>query len=522
MAERADKFAVLYEVGRLVSSSLDLAEVLDLVMDSLIQVTGAERGFVMLSDPTSGELRVEVARNLDQAAIDAPHFEVSRNVVRAVVERGTPLLVSDALTDPSYQRFQSVVALRLRSILCAPLQARGQTIGVIYVDNRLRAGLFTQPDLDLLVAFANQAAIAIENARLYQGLHQRLNEIAELQAYQANVFRSVASGVIVLDPTDHITTFNSAAGAIFMVSTERALNQPYDAVLGPDMSQFLRAWRAHGLPSDAITGLAHEVACEVPGRGRIYLSARVTPLRTADGRANGLVLALEDRTETRRLEKEKQAEEEKRELLGRFFSREVREEILRDPEAAAKLAGVRKEISVLFADIRGYTTLSENAAPEDIVALLNRYLELATRAIRACEGTVDKYIGDAVVALFNAPTDQPDHAVRSVWAALALQGSVVRVHLPDGQRVRFGVGVNTGEAVAGYIGTPELMSYTAIGDAVNVASRLQSLAGPGEVVISEATYQRVQDVFEVESLGPLEMHGRTEAVVAYRVLGPRV
>lgn len=515
MAERDDKFAVLYEVGRLVSSSLDLGEVLERVMDSLIRVTGAERGFVMLAEPGSGELRVEVARNLDHATIDSPLFAVSRNLVGEVVTQGTPLLVRDALTDPGYQSFQSVVSLRLRSILCAPLQVRGQTIGAMYVDSRLRAGLFTQADLDLLVAFANQAAIAIENARLYRGLAQRLEEIAELQAYQANVFQSVASGVVVVDAADRVTTFNAAAEAIFGVPADRAIGQLYPAALGPDMSQFLRAYRAGALPLDSHTGASRDVACEVPGRGRVYLSVRVTQLSGAGGRESGLVLAIEDQTEKRRLTKEQ-------DLLSRFFSEAVRDEILRNPEAAEKLTGLRKEISVLFADIRGYTSLSEETAPEEVVAMLNRYLELATQAIHVCEGTVDKFIGDALMALFNAPTDQPDHAIRAVWAAIALQGSVVRVRAPEGRKVSYGVGVNTGEAVAGYIGTSELMSYTAIGDAVNVAARLQASAGPGEILISEATYQQVQDVFAVERLGPLEVRGRREPVVAYRVLGPKV
>src|SRR5581483_9873220 len=300
MAERDDKFAVLYEVGRLVSSSLDLGEVLERVMDSLIRVTGAERGFVMLAEPGSGELRVEVARNLDHATIDSPLFAVSRNLVGEVVTQGTPLLVRDALTDPGYQSFQSVVSLRLRSILCAPLQVRGQTIGAMYVDSRLRVGLFTQADLDLLVAFANQAAIAIENARLYRGLAQRLEEIAELQAYQANVFQSVASGVVVVDAADRVTTFNAAAEAIFGVPADRAIGQLYPAALGPDMSQFLRAYRAGALPLDSHTGASRDVACEVPGRGRVYLSVRVTQLSGAGGRESGLVLAIEDQTEKRR------------------------------------------------------------------------------------------------------------------------------------------------------------------------------------------------------------------------------
>src|SRR5262249_58318918 len=108
----------LYEVGGYINSSLDLGEVLELVIDSLIRVTGAERGFIMLADPVSGDLRVEVARNMDSGALDTPTSEVSRNVVQAVMQRGTPLLLSDALTDPSYQRFQTLVAPRPRSILC--------------------------------------------------------------------------------------------------------------------------------------------------------------------------------------------------------------------------------------------------------------------------------------------------------------------------------------------------------------------------------------------------------------------
>jgi PAS domain S-box-containing protein len=521
VTERQDKFAVLYEVGRLVNSSLDPGEVLDLVMDSLIRVTGAERGFIMLVDDASGELRVDVARNLDQATVNSRAFAVSRNVVRAVLERNAPLLVRDALEDPNYQQFQSVVGLRLRSILCAPLQVKGKSIGVVYVDNRRRAGLFSETDLELLAAFANEAAIAIENARLYRGLEERLREIAALQAYQHNVLTSVASGVIAIDAPGRITTFNPAAEAIFGVPADQALGARYRDVVGPDMGQFLHACRAGVALPESPTGPGYDVACELPNRGRVYLSTRVSRLPGADGDA-GIVVAIEDQTETRLLEKARQAEEEKRRALARFFSRAVREEILRNPETAAQLGGVRREITVLFADIRGYTSISEQMEPEEVVKALNLYLDLATRAIHACDGTVDKYIGDAVMALFNAPSDQPDHPVRAVWAALALQGSAVRLRGTSGSEVRFGIGVNTGDAIAGNIGTREMMSYTAIGDAVNVAARLQASARAGEVLISESTYAAVEHAFEVDRLGALEVKGRSEPVVAYRVLRPRI
>lgn len=519
MAERQDKFAVLYEAGRYITSSLDLGVVLERVMDSLVDVTGAERGFIMLADPATGELRVEVARNLDRTDLDAPQFEVSANVVRSVVERGTPLLVRDAVADPAYQHYQSVVGLQLRSLLCAPLRVRGQTIGVVYVDNRKRASRFAQADLDLLVAFADQAAIALDNARLHQGQEARLAEIHDLQAYQDDVLRSVASGVVALDADGRITTWNAAAEAIFGVSAGDARGARYEAVFGPDMGQFVHAFRARAHAPNEAAETVHDVACELPARGRVYLTARVTPLRAGEGEARGLVLAVEDRTEQRLLEKARQAEEAKRQALSRFFSPAVLDEVLRNPEIG--LGGVRKEISVLFADIRGYTALSEQTAPEEVVEMLNAYLELATRTVRAFDGSIDKYIGDAVMALFNAPTDQPDHVASAVWAALTLQGSAGRLRATMGRSVRFGIGVNVGEAVAGYVGTLELMSYTAIGDAVNVAARLQASARPGEVLISAATYERVQDLFLAEPLGPLDVKGRAEPVVAYRVLGPR-
>jgi adenylate cyclase len=522
VGERDEKFAVLYEVGRYINSSLDLAELLELVVDSLIRVTGAERGFIMLADPDSGELRVEVARNFDRSTMETPSFAVSQNVVRTVVEQGTPLLASDALSDPGLERFQSVAIHRLRSIMCAPLQVKGSIIGAMYVDNRLRSGLFEEAELDLLVAFADQAAMAIENARLYRGLQERLREIAALQAYQENIFRSVASGVVVLDHAGRITSLNPAAEAIFGTPAGAVRGASYQAALGPDIAQFIRAHLAGVHLPQQQTRLGQDLVCDVPGRGLVYLSVRATSLLTADEQVSGLVLAIEDRTEKRLLEKAHQAEEDKRRLLSRFFSPAVLEEILRNPEAAAKLAGVRKELTVLFADIRGYTSLSESAPPEQVVTLLNHYLELATRAIRACDGTVDKYIGDAVLALFNAPTDQASHAQSAVWAALALQGTSVRLREVVEREVQFGIGVNTGEAVAGYVGTSEQLSYTAIGDAVNIAARLQVSAAPGEVLISEATYVLVREDFEAHCLGPLEVKGRSEPVIAYRVLGPRI
>ena len=162
-----DRLALLYRLSQTFNSSLDLDEVLNRVMDEVISATRAERGFVMLHGE-DGVPVFRVARGMDQSIIDDPQFQISRSVVERVARGGQPILTSDAQRDDRFSMRQSVVDLRLRSILCVPLKTKDRISGTVYVDNRLQAGIFTQADLDLLTAIASTAAIAIENARLYQ------------------------------------------------------------------------------------------------------------------------------------------------------------------------------------------------------------------------------------------------------------------------------------------------------------------------------------------------------------------
>ncbi len=163
----ADRLALLYRVSQDFNSSLDLDEVLNRVIDEVIAAVRAERGFLMLRD-ASGQLRFRVARGIDRNTIEQPQFQVSRSVSMRVAEEGQPLLTSNAQEDVSLKMQRSISVLGLRAILCVPLQLKGATLGVIYVDNRLQSGVFYPGDLDLLTAIAASAATAIENARLYQ------------------------------------------------------------------------------------------------------------------------------------------------------------------------------------------------------------------------------------------------------------------------------------------------------------------------------------------------------------------
>lgn len=178
------RLAALYDVSRVIGSSLDLQTVLDQVMDAIIDLTGAERGFLMLLDD-DGILGVRVARNFDQETLDDGEFAVSRTITRDVVNSGQPVVTTNAQTDPRYAGQASIVTHALRSIMASPLRARGNIIGVVYVDNRIRTGIFSDKDLNVLEAFAAQAAVAIDNARLYsakdQALADRVEELTMLQ-----------------------------------------------------------------------------------------------------------------------------------------------------------------------------------------------------------------------------------------------------------------------------------------------------------------------------------------------------
>lgn len=209
-------------------------------------------------------------------------------------------------------------------------------------------------------------------------------------------------------------------------------------------------------------------------------------------------------------------------IFGRYVSKAVVQEILSSKEEI-KVGGVRKDITLMFVDIRGFTPLSEKMEPEDIINILNEYLDLCSRAVFAYEGTIDKFIGDGVMSIFGAPIEQNDHPVRAVRAALQMQresGKLVEDLLARyGRSVSFGIGLNSGPAVVGNIGSHERLDYTAIGDTVNLAARLESNAKPGQILISKETYERIKGSFKVTALDAIKVKGKEQLVEIYQVEG---
>jgi adenylate cyclase len=482
---------------------LDLPQVLNRVMDKIIEITGAERGYLVLRDEETGKLEFRVARNLDRETLQKQSFQVSRTIVTRVAETGEPVVTTNAQADPRFQAQESVVSYSLRSILCVPLRVKDQVIGVVYADNRIKAGLFGERELDLLAAFANQAAVAIDNARLFESVNNA-------RKLMDNILASITSGVITTDTLDKITLFNRAAERILSAQSRSCEGMIYTQAI-PPLRPILDPLVDEVRKTDAAI-LDYEAEPSVPGRGKVSLSFNLSPLKDANDETQGIAIVLNDITERKRFERE-------RGMVKRYLPAELVDRLADLQEL--RLGGTREVVTILFADIRGFTTYSENHAPEQVVEMINRYYAHVTRLIRENDGIVDKYEGDAVMAHFGTPL-RPirDHAWKAVLTAWKIQQTTLAYHqtIPEPDRLHFGIGINTGEAVAGNVGGEEQMDYTLIGDAVNLSRRLQENAGRGQILIGEQTYERIKDRTRVEKLDPLQVKGRQAYEQVFRVL----
>ncbi|HEU0001288.1 MAG TPA: GAF domain-containing protein, partial [Ktedonobacteraceae bacterium] len=225
---KRDELETLYEIARTLNSSLVFDEVLRKVMDQVIRVVDAERGFLVLVNPDTNELTFPIARDKQERTIDPREFNFSRGTVERVVRTRQPVLTDDAQVEMKEQ--ESIVAYGIRSIICAPLVVRGDSIGAVYVDSRINANLFGPRHRDLLFAFCHQAAIAIHNARLFDDLTKAIRQVEEDKQYMDNIFASIANGVITTDPSGIITKFNAAAGLILRINPLSAIGRRYQDV----------------------------------------------------------------------------------------------------------------------------------------------------------------------------------------------------------------------------------------------------------------------------------------------------
>lgn len=348
-----------------------------------------------------------------------------------------------------------------------------------------------------------------------RGLETQLIRVGEayqtLQDFNENILQSMTSGLLVADKNSHrILKVNAAMerlsrrGADEMVG--RTVEDVFAGMQGLPISAFAEEVQRQG----SITLRKHRL---VDAEGRVgHGTIKGQVFYDSQGREQGVLVLVDDVSEREIL----------RDAFSRYLSRPVMEQVLSD-KASRSLRTSRREVSVLFADIRGFTTFAEHHRPEVVVTVLNQYFDRMVQVVFTHHGTLDKYLGDGLMALFGAPLEQPDHSRHAVQAALEMQATVADLNAARRRAglapLTIGIGINSGEAIVGNIGTEERMEYTAIGDMVNVAQRLQAEAADGDIVISDAVRAQVQAHVAVHHTIETRLKGRRQPVRAHRI-GP--
>lgn len=384
---------LLYQVSRALGDKTTVEDVTQCVLDLVLQIDGAERGYAMLltEDSLRDGTRAGAAYAFHQAIIryrqapktTSPQVALSRAIIQQVMESKGPLLVMDAKEDARFSASHSMAISGMQSAMCAPLSSRDRLFGLLYVDNLSKRGTFTPEDLEVFAVIAAQAGLVI------------------------------------------------------------------DRVMAKS---------------------------EVKRQG-VQLSA-----------------------------------------LERFLSPAISRKITAEA-ADIRLGGESQRITLLFADVRGFTTMAEKMNPREAVEVLNEFFSRMTNVIFEHDGTLDKYLGDGLMALFGAPFALQNDAEAAVRAAVDMQKSLAELNVSSGKApLSIGIGIHTGEAVVGFLGTERRMDYTAIGDTVNVASRLTSQAGPSQIVISSATHARLTQQIPCSQLSAMKLKGRAEPIDVHEVL----
>jgi len=474
------RMQALMRAGKAIHAVHGSDELLQLVIELAVHATGAERGFIMISDPLGGTHGGTADVRLRPRAWSDPEFAASRTILERALREGEPIQATiDGAT----------------SVLCAPLRGKDEVVGAIYVDAAIGNDASPPLDAQLLSAIADQAAAAIVNARLYEDLSRSFRDLSAMKAHNDELLESIASGVLVFDSQNVITQFNHAAEITFGLSASTVVGRGA-RILNTWLPGFTALLEQHR--ADASTPLQVEIPGNHFVRGPFILQVTFFRVRGTVTRSGSTAAVINDLTETRALEAENQAQLAKSARIAHSFERylapHVVDSLMKDPDSVA-LGGTRQVATMLFADIRGFTQLSELLLPEQVVELLNRYLAPVVNVIFANGGLLDKFYGDGVMAVFGAPKPGEDDALRAAQAATQILEQVRLLNAAAGVvwPLSVSIGLATGDVVAGHIGSERRLEYTVIGDAVNMASRLQAMAEPNQILADARTYESIED-----------------------------
>jgi adenylate cyclase len=483
-----------------VTADIKLGSLLQKVMGEATRLLNAERSTLFLNDEKTNELWSEVGQGLESVQIRLPNH---LGIAGAVFTQGKAINIPYAYADLRFNpAFDKKTGYFTRSILCVPIvNKHGKVIGVTQVLNK-RGGPFTGEDESRLRAFTAQISIALENAKLFA-------DVQNMKNYNEAMLESMSNAVITLDESEKIATCNAAGLRILRVTPAQILQKP-----AVEFFAGSNAWvheKLKRVGETQTTELAMEAELMV-GDDKLSVNLTALPLLSAEKKRLGSMLMLEDISNEKRM----------RSTMSRLMDPGIADQMLAGGVDA--LGGKNVMATVLFSDIRGFTTITEQLGAQGTVALLNEYFTLMVDCIQREEGMLDKFIGDAIMAAFGIPVGHDDDADRSVRTSIAMIRELWhwnKVRITEGKLpVDIGIGLNTDNVVSGTIGSKKRMDYTIIGDGVNLAARLESACKQygAHILISEFTYKQLRGTYYSRELDLVVVKGKTKPVAIYEVL----
>jgi adenylate cyclase len=538
--------AALLKATASLGQSLDLEKTLSAVMNEAQKLMQADRSTLFLVSDNGKELWSKVAKADGKTLMDL-QIPIDRGIAGYVASTCQTLNITNAYEDPRFDpSVDEQTGYCTRTILCMPVYSSGGTlIGVTQLINK-QQGTFTPSDEEFMRAFNIQAGIALENAQLFERV------LLEKQ-YQKDILQSLSDAVISTDMQGKIVTINDAALALLHPSpiadspqpdstqSDRPPQPSPEALMGRlvwevvpienlqmRLEDSLKHGAKHYVPEQSLllgaiaesTGSLANGKKPTAGKSQRQIersiNLTVNPLTNPEGGVRGGLVVLEDISQEKRMKA----------TMYRYMTPGVAERVmaLRDD---ALMEGERKEVTILFSDIRSYTSLTERMGATEVVSLLNNYFETMVEAVFTYEGTLDKFIGDALMAVFGAPLPLENHAWMAVQSALDMRHRLAEFNhsrrIAAQPQIRVGIGLSSGEVVSGNIGSQKRMDYTVIGDGVDISSRLEGVTKEYgcDIVLSEYTYERCHDKIWVRELDRIRVKGKTRPIRIYELIGDR-
>ncbi|MAQ87637.1 MAG: hypothetical protein CMG23_05545 [Candidatus Marinimicrobia bacterium] len=483
----------LFDISVAISSVLDVEELCEDVLWRSVGILNASKGVILLQSEGSPILNPLANFNWVE---DIPMLSKKLAIFKSIDENK----IGEVFTENQKKPIQK--KLGEQNLIIAPISAKNKTQGYMILCNKeTRKGIepFSATDLDLLTALCNQAAVAMENAKLFK-------EITKEKQFNESILGSIATGVITLDNLGEVDSINSAGLKILKTEKDNVVGNHYMYLFEKD-EELLELIANSEIENKVGSELG--ISLNTVSKDTV-INASVSPRLDPEGNKQGSVIALEDISDVSKVKN----------TFKRYVSKQVVDELLGD-DGKLNLGGEQREVTILFTDIRGFTSMSEKMKPERVVTTLNEYFSDMIDIVFKNNGTLDKIIGDELMVLYGAPISGENDTVRAVETAVEMQHKIKELNIDRKKRkeppILVGAGINKGLVVSGNIGSRDLMDYTVIGDTVNVASRLCAAAGPGEIMVSSSVYGATKKEFSYDKLEPIKVKGKEKKVPVFLI-----